>query len=202
MTQRVLRREALVRVEHEALLQEVGELAHGVLVLRGTGSLQQDGLETLLGLGVGDQFDDGLLRHGVLRLTPRTRSHQRLEAELEVLREHGLAVHVLVRLDVSLHHLVRHVALHVLDHTQHVVIAHAGKGHCAGEQLAQRAARRPHVDSAVCPSPHPCTPTVLQTEDDLWCTVESRDEIRRGKVQRVVFVERVAEVGELGMTEK
>lgn len=59
-----------------------------------------------------------------------------------------------------------------------------------------------HVDSAVCPSPHPRTPTVLQTEDDLWCTVESRDEIRRGKVQRVVFVERVAEVGELGMTEK
>ena len=145
MTQRVLRREALVRVEHEALLQEVGEPAHGVLVLRGTGSLQQDGLETLLGLGVGDQFDDGLLRHGILRLTPRPR----LEAELEVLCEHRLAIHVLVRLDVSLHHLVRHVALHVLDHAQHVVVAHAGKGHCAGEQLAQRAARRPHVDSAV-----------------------------------------------------
>lgn len=136
MPERVLRRQPLVRIEHEALLQKVREGANGVLVLGGTGSLHENRFETLLGLCVGDELDDGLLRHRVLHITAYSISDQRLKTELEVLGEHGLLVQIQVGLDVSLDHLVGHVTLQVLDHAKHVVVAHAGEGHVAREQLA------------------------------------------------------------------
>ena len=136
MPERVLRRQPLVRIEHEALLQKVREGPNSVLVLGGAGSLHENRFETLLGLCVGDELDDGFLRHRVLHITAYSISDQRLKTELEVLGEHGLLVQIQVGLDVSLDHLVGHVTLQVLDHTKHVVVAHAGEGHVACEQLA------------------------------------------------------------------
>lgn len=149
MPERVLRRQPLVRIEHEALLQKVREGPNGVLVLGGAGSFHENGFETLLRLCIGDEFDDGFLRHRILHVTAYSISDQRFKAELEVFGEHGLLVQILVGLDVSLDHLVGHVTLQVLDHAKHVVVAHTREGHIAREQLAQRAARRPHVDSTV-----------------------------------------------------
>ena len=105
----------------------------------------------------------GVLVTGSYVSTPLQRPHKHLVFELKIVSKHGFSTHRRIGRDVALHHAMRHRPLHILDQPKHIVVGGSRKGHLSGEELAERAAHRPHVDGAIYRSSFECSATVFQS---------------------------------------